>query len=136
MPPLSAWIVRVSLLSLGVGFSLGAWMLTAKAVPFDLMYRRLLAPHIELLLFGWMLQLAVGVALWILPRFEHPPKYGRIRLAWAGFFLLNIGIGCVVIGSYVGGPSHPLALAGHFAELVAVVLFVIFLWPRVKPFMG
>ena len=136
MPVLSIWMVRAALLSLGFGFALGAWMLTAKAIPFDPTYRRLLAPHIEVLLFGWLLQLAVGVALWILPRFEKPPKYGRIRLAWAGFFLLNTGVACVVIGSYVGGPSHPLALVGHLAELAAVLLLAIFLWPRVKPFMG
>ena len=136
MPPLSAWMVRVALLSLGVGFTIGAWMLTAKAVPFDPLYRRLIAPHIELLLFGWTLQLAVGVAIWILPRFEQPPKYGRIRLAWAGFALLNLGIAAVVFGSHLGGPSHPLALAGHLIELIAVVLFAVFLWPRVKPFMG
>lgn len=136
MPPLSAWMVRAALLSLGAGFTLGAWMLTAKAIPFDPLYRRLLSPHIELLLFGWLLQLAIGMAVWILPRFAEPPKYGRIRLAWAGFFLLNAGIACVVIGSYVGGPSHPLALAGHLVELIAVILLAVFLWPRVKPFMG
>lgn len=136
MPPLSAWMVRMALIALGTGFTIGAWMLTAKAIPFDPTYRRLLAPHIEVLLFGWLLQLAVGMAVWILPRFEKPPKYGRIRLAWAGFILLNTGIACVVIGSYLGGPSDPLALAGHLAELIAVALLAVFLWPRVKPFMG
>lgn len=136
MPPFSAWIVRVALLELGTGFTLGAYMLSAKGIPFDPLYRRLLAPHIELLLFGWTLQLAVGVAFWILPRFEQPPKYGRVRLAWAGFALLNLGIGLVIVGGWIGGPSHPLALAGRIVEAAAVALFAIFLWPRVKPFMG
>ncbi|HYO87327.1 MAG TPA: hypothetical protein VER79_01695 [Candidatus Limnocylindrales bacterium] len=136
MPPLSAWMVRVALMELGVGFTLGAYMLSAKGIPFDPLYRLALAPHIELLLFGWTLQLAVGVAAWILPRFEQPPKYGRIRLAWAGFALLNLGLALVIAGGLMGGPAHPLALAGRVSEAAAVVLFAVFLWPRVKPFMG
>ncbi len=136
MPPLSMWMIRTALAQLGVGFTLGAYMLSAKGIPFDPLYRRALAPHIELLLFGWTLQLAVGVAVWILPRFEQPPKYGRIHLAWAGFALINIGIGLVIVGGWISGPSHPLALAGRACEAAAVLLFAVFLWPRVKPFMG
>ena len=136
MPPLSAWMVRAALLCLGIGFTLGAWMLTAKVIPFDPEYRRLLTPHIELLLFGWMLQLAVGVAAWILPRFEQPPKYGRLPLAWAGFAMLNIGLVAVVLGSYAAGPAHPAAIAGRILGFLGVVCFAAFLWPRVKPFMA
>ena len=80
MPVLSTWMVRAALLSLGFGFALGAWMLSAKAIPFDPSYRRLLAPHIEVLLFGWLLQLAVGVALWILPRFGREPRLPVLEL--------------------------------------------------------
>jgi heme/copper-type cytochrome/quinol oxidase subunit 1 len=136
MPPLSNWMIRVALAQLGIGFTLGAYMLSAKGIPFDPLYRRLLTAHIELLLFGWLLQLAVGVAFWILPRFEQPPKYGRVKLAWAGFALFNLGLALVIAGGWLGGASHPLALAGHLVEAAAVVLFALFLWPRVKPFMG
>lgn len=136
MPHLTMWMIRAALVQLAVGFTLGAYMLSAKGIPFDPLYRRILAPHIELLLFGWLLQLAVGMAVWILPRFQEPPKYGRIRLAWAGFILFNTGIGLVIAGGWISGPSHPLALAGHIVEALAVALFAVFLWPRVKPFMA
>ena len=68
MPRLSVWIIRTALLYLGIGFTFGALMLFNKGVPFDPMLWRLLRPHIEFVLLGWTMQLAMGVAFWIMPR--------------------------------------------------------------------
>jgi hypothetical protein len=71
MTRLSMWTVRTALLYLGVGFLLGALMLLQKGVPIDPSMLRLLPMHVEFVLLGWTLQLAMGVAFWILPRFSH-----------------------------------------------------------------
>ena len=44
------------------------------------------------------LQLALGVAIWILPRFSGPRRHGRIELAWAACVLINAGVRLALVG--------------------------------------
>lgn len=131
MPRISVWMIRAALLHLGVGFTLGALLLWNKGAPFEPTIWRWLLPHVELLLFGWMLQLAMGVAAWILPRFSQEPRYGNLKLAWLAFLLLNAGLVLIVLG-YVYEPD--MLLPGHILLLAAAVSYVGFIWRRVKPF--
>jgi len=128
---LSVWTVRSALLHLGVGFLIGALMLTQKGVPIDPNWLRLLPLHIELLLFGWTLQLGMGIAFWILPRFSREPRYGDMRLGWAAFALINFGVWCVGAGQWLNAPLS-IILLGRAAEVLAVVCFARHAWPRVK----
>ncbi|HOA23581.1 MAG TPA: hypothetical protein PK801_08340 [Aggregatilineales bacterium] len=129
MPRLSVWMVRTSLLYLGTGFTIGALMLANKGVPFAPRLWSLLPVHAEMLLIGWTVQLAMGVAFWILPRFRgERPREG---LAWAAFALLNTGIWAVAAGRLAGLSAG--VIAGRVAELAAVGAFAAHAWPRIKP---
>lgn len=46
-------------------------------------------PHVEFMLIGWTVQLTMGVAFWILPRFEGGVSRGAVGYAWFAFVLLN-----------------------------------------------
>lgn len=130
MPRLSVWLIRTALGHLLVGFTLGALLLANKGVPLHPMVWRLLPIHIELLLLGWTLQLALGVAFWILPRFgnERP----RAWLAWVAYLLLNLGIGLVAANIFlVTVPA--LTFWGRLLEVGAALAFALHAWPRVKP---
>ena len=129
MPRLSVWTIRAALVALGIGFLFGALMLANKGVPFDPSLWRLLPAHIELVLLGWTMQLALGVAFWILPRFSGGRR-GNVPLAWASVALLNAGVIAVALAGWVGGW---LAVAGRAAELLAAAAFAAHAWPRVKP---
>ncbi len=132
MTRLRVWTVRTALLYLGVGFLLGALMLTQKVVPLDPNLLRLLPMHVEFVLLGWTLQLAMGVAFWILPRFSREPRYGNLRLGWVAYVLLNVGILCAGVGQWLG-VSPAVFLFGRLAELLACLFFVLHAWPRIKP---
>ncbi len=132
MTRLSVWTVRTSLIYLGVGFLIGALMLTQKGLPFDPSILRLLPLHIELVLFGWTLQLAMGIAFWILPRFSREPRYGNQRLGWIAYGLLNLGVLSAGVGAWVGAPSI-VVLGGRLFELAAAVCFALHAWRRVRP---
>ncbi len=133
MTRLSVWTVRTSLLYLGAGFLIGALMLTQKGVPtFDPSALRMLPLHVEFVLFGWTLQLAMGIAFWILPRFSHGPRYGNQVFGWLAFVLLNIGVLCAGLSQWLGADSA-FALLGRLAEVGAVIAFVGHAWPRVRP---
>ena len=132
MTRLSMWTVRMALLYLGTGFLIGALMLTQKGLPFDPAMLRMLPMHIEFVLIGWTLQLAMGVAFWILPRLSREPRYGNQTFGWLAFALLNVGVLCVGPGQWLGA-SPAVFLGGRLLELSACLFFVLHAWPRVKP---
>ena len=127
MPRVSAWFVRASLLHLVAGFCIGAVLLASKGITlgFDLWTLRPI--HIEMLLVGWMIQLVMGVAIWIFPRFvlRRAPARSAIT-AWLAFALINSGV--VLVG--FGGM---LPAAGRMREMGAPASFAIHLWGRVSP---
>lgn len=130
MPLLSIFYIRASLIYLGLGFTFGALMLWNKGLPLSPWLWLLLTAHLEFLLLGWVLFLALGVAYWILPRFQT--KRRREPWAWAAFILINIGLWLVALGPFF--PTVPnLQLLGRGAEAAAVIAFAIHAWPRVKP---
>lgn len=134
MPKLSVWFVRTALGYLAIGFTLGAIMLAdLGGMPLGLPRRWLLPLHIEFLLIGWTVQLALGVAFWILPRFRKGPERGREGLAWLSYALLNLGVVTAAAGLMIGRPSV-LPLAGRMAQGLAAAIFALHAWPRVKAF--
>ncbi|MFW5709580.1 MAG: hypothetical protein ACOCX5_05100 [Chloroflexota bacterium] len=132
MPRLSVWLVRASLIHMGFGFLLGALILHHKGIPIYSWTWRLLDPHIVLMIFGWTMQLIMGVAFFALPRFPgHDSRYGAVYLGWWSFYLLNGGVilsalaGWFNVGSFV--------LSGVLLILLGVLTYVALIWPRVKP---
>lgn len=122
LPQTSLYSIRAALLSLGLGVCLGAWMLAAKGswLPWPPPQARQL--HADLLGWGWLGLLVVGVSVWIFP------KQGRARRRmWAA-------TGAFVLWS----AALPLAVLhkglSTLMRIVAIVLLVVHLWPRIKAF--
>jgi hypothetical protein len=133
MPGLSVLFIRAALVYLGVGFSFGALLLFNKGLPIAASIWQLLPAHIEFLLIGWTVQLAMGVAFWITPRFTHGPKRGNEPLAWAAFGLINLGVLLSAFGPLLPA-SNQVALVGRACEALAALAFALHAWRRVKPF--
>jgi hypothetical protein len=133
MPFLSILIIRTALVYLLSGFTLGGLLLINKAVPFYPQLWQLLPIHIELLLVGWMVQLVIGVAFWMLPRLSTPPVRGNESVVQVSFFCLNWGILCVCLQAFSGKTSL-LGVMGRILEFIAILLFAAHAWPRVRPF--
>ncbi len=130
MPKESAWLVRASLVNLVLGFTLGALLLVHKAMPLRPELWALRPLHIELLLWGAMVQLAFGVALWILPR--APAPVAPRRTGWAVVALLNGSIWLFGLGSAVGAGT--LVGAARLGEAAALAVLARRVWPRVRAF--
>jgi cbb3-type cytochrome oxidase subunit 1 len=114
---------------LGVGFTLGAIMLARPTLPSSSSVLILRPLHTEILLIGWMLQLAFGVAYWILPRFAGDQARGREWPAWTSLVILNAGLLTAGFGQTFG--LGLLSSLGRSAEMVAAVLLAAHLWSRV-----
>lgn len=127
MPTLSRFYIRTALVWLAVGTTLGGVILWSKASPVPGAWQFLTA-HISLVTWGWILQLSLGVAYWILPRFgsERPRPY----LAALAYGLLNAALVISVIASIL-----PIAWPGILVsalQLLALLTFALHAWPRVR----
>lgn len=128
MPPLSRWMLRLALLHLAVGSVLGGLLLIEKAtgaLPALWAWRTM---HREAMLVGGMMQLALGVALWILPRLRTLPA--RKTLGPFAALLLNAGVVAAGLGSAFG--LNAVVLAGRGAVAAAAAAFAIWLLPRIR----
>lgn len=132
MPILSVFFIRTALIYLSLGFTFGGLMLFNKGISIMPAVWSLLPAHIEFLLIGWTIQLMLGVAFWILPRFSHGPARGREEIAWISYFLINAGIWMDVLSPLF----HELPwvpLLGRLFEVGAAAAFAGYAWGRVKP---
>lgn len=130
MPRLSQWLIRTALIYLLLGFTVGALLLTHKGIPLHPALWGWLPTHIEFLLMGWTVQLTMGVAFWILPRYWKKPRRPRALLAHVAFILLNLGIWLVVAGTtFQAGPG--VLLGGRVVEVGAIIFFALHVWNRV-----
>lgn len=132
MPRLSVWCIRIGLVYLAVGLTLGALLLFHKGLPWFPWMWRLLPLHIEMLLTGWTVHLILGVAFWILPRFIDPPKRGNERWVWFALLMFNLGIWLAGLGPLVSA-SAGIVFSGRLTQAAAAIAFTRNAWPRVKP---
>jgi hypothetical protein len=132
MPLLSVFFIRTSLVYFALGVTYGGWMLFNKGVPIFPNFWGLLEGHIEFLMIGWIIQLILGVAFWILPRFSRFPARGNEALAWISYLLINIGLWMELLSPLF--KEFPwLPTLGRVIETGAAVMFVLHAWPRIKP---
>lgn len=128
MTRVSVWFVRAALLHFASGATLGAWQLATSSRVLGVTSLPLRGAHVEMVLIGWVCQLAFGVGLWILPFSRGVSSDYRFWVAWAA---LNLGVAVVSGAKVVGIPL--IVLAGRFLEIASAVFIAWGLWSRVRP---
>jgi hypothetical protein len=130
MPKISIWALRLACFHLAVGLSAGALLLAHKGVAFLPDSGRWFSVHFHTMLFGWTIQLVIGVAYWILPTFGGRSNRGNDALAVAAIVLVNAGtlVGCFAA---LFGTTATVAFS---MQAAAALSFALHLWPRVKAF--
>lgn len=130
MPKLTSLAVRLAMLHLIAGFTSGAMMLISKATGGFSQFWTYLPVHIDLLLIGWMAQLAIGVAYWILPRFRGGQR-PLSSLAWFAVLALNAGV-LLVAGAAAFPREVSLSAWGKGMQTAGVLAFAAHAWQRIK----
>lgn len=133
-------MLRASMVWLLAGAVGGAVMMADTYVPGA--WRVWLAPtHGHMLFVGWLVQFALGVAYWLLPRRRSPefPLGYHERLGFAAMSALNAGLLVRVIAEPVEHAGHAAAwtalmlTASGLVQLAAFIIFAVQLWPRLSP---
>jgi heme/copper-type cytochrome/quinol oxidase subunit 1 len=130
MPRLSVWFIRASLVYLAIGFSFGALLLANKGLAFGFPLDQILPVHMEFLLVGWVMQLALGIAYWILPRYVEGLPRGNETMAWLSLIFLNAGI--LIVAMTTAFNVDWFVLLGRGCEAVSVLSFLLVTWQRVR----
>ncbi len=94
--------------------------------------------YYHLFMVGWVTQLIFGVVIWMFPKYSIEKPRGNENLAWATFWLLNVGLILRLFGEPLIFIYPKSVLFGFilvlsaFLQWLAGLLFVINTWGRVK----
>ncbi len=141
MPSESRWFVKVGLLYLIATFVAGSVRLIGEALGHPAPYI-FGVEHAHLGTVGWLVNIVIGIALWLLPlnRQRFPSTQGRYPpgAILACFALLNGGLLARVVAEpwhVLGGQriaAAMLLLVASLAQSIAIVLFVAIAWQRAR----
>jgi hypothetical protein len=149
MPTTSRVTIRISIIYLCLGAALGTLLLVNRWILLGPAVSVLRVSHISMLVIGWLTQLILGVAWWLLPPLgiRHPtddglPRRGQAQrgsepLFWATVLCLNVGVLLqalfqpLFLLTQVNALGRIAGLADLFL-LAAAVTLVVNLWARVR----
>jgi membrane-bound acyltransferase YfiQ involved in biofilm formation len=134
MIPVTRWFIKASVLYLAAGMLL----LFLEALPIPDMRVSVRPVYLHMLVMGWLTQVVFGVSLWMFPRTRVQRKKGDSNAVWVVFILLNTGL----IIRFLTEPFLYLSAGGWIVyavlisvlmQLIAVLIYVALIWPRLQP---
>ena len=129
--------IKTAIGFLAVGLAIGVWMLVRRelygiyATPFES------SAHTHALLVGFMMEMILGVALWLFPR----PVKGNVRysprVAEAAYWFITVGTAARVAGELERPAVSAIALRwgivlAGLAQTTGLLLFFYTMWPRIR----
>ena len=137
MPPITRLFVKTSLLYLVAALLAGVLLALRSTLDLPAIAGGLTPVYFHLFMVGWVTQIIAGVAYWMFPKWSRERPRGYDGLAWATFWLLNVGLLLRVVAE----PAQTvnawpgwgwLIVAAALLQWLGGIAFVINTWPRVK----
>ena len=125
-----------------VGLATGVWLLVRRELLGLYPTPHLTSAHTHALLVGFVMQLILGVALWLFPRPERGDARYDPRLAEAAYWLVSGGTAVRVAGELARGVAWSGAgaawlrwaiVAGGVAQAVGLAVYFHTMWSRIRP---
>jgi heme/copper-type cytochrome/quinol oxidase subunit 1 len=130
--------IHTAVAFLAVGVAVGMWMLVARELMGAWPHPYLVTAHGHAMLFGFVMFLILGVALWLFPRpGPEDRRYTPERIAAAYWLLLAGTVGRFVAEVVRAVATVPGArwviVAGAFAQAAGLALYFWTMWGRIRP---
>ncbi|MCL4830631.1 MAG: hypothetical protein KJZ95_24955 [Caldilinea sp.] len=137
MPSITRLFIKASLLYLVAAFFVGVILVLRPMYDLPAITAGFSPIYFHLFMVGWVMQLIVGVAYWMFPKWSKTQPRGHDSLALATFWLLNAGLLLRVVAEPAQMVSAwPgwgwLIVASATLQWLAGLAFVANTWPRVK----
>uniref|UniRef100_A0A7C1JS19 Uncharacterized protein n=1 Tax=Caldilinea aerophila TaxID=133453 RepID=A0A7C1JS19_9CHLR len=137
MPPITRLFVKTSLIYLITSFGVGLVLAVRPLAPLPALVNGLAPVYFHLFMVGWVMQLIVGVAYWMFPKWSRERPRGYDTLALATYWLLNAGLllrvaaePAQLVSAWPGWGW--LVVLAALLQWLAGMTFVVNTWPRVK----
>lgn len=130
--------IRTAIGFLAFGLLLGGWMIVRRELfgRFPSQYE--VSAHVHALQVGFVVQMILGVALWLFPRPDKSDTRYSPTLVGVAYWLLTIGTALRVGGELLRASMDAdwlrlLVAAGGIAQVAGPLLFFYTMWNRVRP---
>ena len=142
MPTLSRYFVKIGLLYLVIGLSMGVVMRLQPVMGWAGQIQLLRPVYLHLIFIGWVTQIIMGVGYWMFPKLSREIPRGNHYVGWATLICLNVGLILRSISEpaiLMVRPDNPLRTT--FAWMLALAsilllasawLFIFNTWGRIK----
>lgn len=129
--------LKTAILFLGIGLSIGGWMLVERERTGRIASPYVASAHTHAILVGFVMMMILGVALWMFPR---PPKGDTRydpRLAEAAYWMLTTGTATRVTGELLRAAVDTwwlrwMIVAAGFLQILALLTFFATMWSRIR----
>ena len=129
------WMIKTSLVYLLVGVFLGLLMFLAQRFPALEWISTWRTIHVHVILVGSVIQMIMGVALWMFPRKVEVPRWTTEREGMTLYISFNLG---TVTRSVFepfwtsGDLSYFLTLGGMVLQILSILYFLVLIFQRIR----
>ena len=129
------WMIKTSLIYLFLGVSIGFLTFLSGRIPELALISSWRTVHVHLILVGSVIQIIMGVALWMFPRRKEPPGWTTEREGMTLYVGFNAG---TVVRSLFepfaqsGHWPYSLALSGMGLQILSLLYFLVLVFQRIR----
>ncbi|MBI4457251.1 MAG: hypothetical protein HY644_15335 [Acidobacteria bacterium] len=128
--------VKTAIVYLILGTALGGFMLANKGWFRINMPHHFVTIHNHMISVGFVMMMIMGVAYWMFPRPSGVPlrEVGREPMAWANYFLLNLGLILRFVFEPFADwqPAGNLLIISSLLQMLGISMFVVSIWKRIR----
>jgi heme/copper-type cytochrome/quinol oxidase subunit 1 len=130
--------IKTAIVFLAVGLAIGTWMIVRRELfgRFPTSYE--ISAHTHAVFVGFVMELILGVALWLFPRPAKDDTRYRPELIAAAYWLLTAATAARIAGELARAvvsslPLRWLVVVSGAGQALAILLFFSTMWSRIRP---
>jgi heme/copper-type cytochrome/quinol oxidase subunit 1 len=130
--------IKTAIVFLAVGLAIGTWMIIRRELSGRYPTPYEISAHTHAVFVGFVMELILGVALWLFPRPAKDDHRYSPRLVEAAYWLLTVSTAVRVAGELARSGVGSLALRwvvvlSGVGQGLAILLFFGTMWSRIRP---
>jgi heme/copper-type cytochrome/quinol oxidase subunit 1 len=129
--------IKTAIIFLAVGLALGGWMLVNRDLNGRAPTEYETSAHTHLIFVGFVMEMILGVALWLFPRPHKDDARYSPRMATVAYWLLTVGTATRAAGELArdnadGAALRWLIVSSGLAQIAGIGLFFYTMWSRIR----
>lgn len=130
--------IKTGIAFLGVGLTLGAWLLVGRELRGVFPHPLLASAHVHAVGVGFVMFVILGVAQWLFPRAPKDDTHYRPGRLLASYWILTVSTGARIAGEVARASSDAytlrlLVVAAGFGQVLGLAVYFYSMWSRIRP---